>query len=76
MARARYHVTPHPEGGWQVRRERAQRADSIHDLKTDAVDRGRDVASGQGPGQLFIHGRDGRIQTEHTYQDDPFPPRG
>jgi hypothetical protein len=28
------------------------------------------------PSQLVIHTADGKIETEHTYQDDPFPPRG
>jgi hypothetical protein len=27
-------------------------------------------------GQLRVKGRDGRIQTEHTYSNDPYPPEG
>ena len=76
MARKRYHVTPHKDGGWQVKRRRAERADSIHRLKSEAVGRGRELAGSQSEGQLFIHGRDGKIQTEHTYGNDPYPPAG
>ena len=40
--------------------------------KQPAVDQGRRVAKGiPTPSQLVIKGQNGRIQTEHTYQDDP-----
>jgi hypothetical protein len=77
MARTKYHVTRVPgTQDWRVKREGAKRADSIHQDKFDAVARGREVARGTLPGQLIIHGRDGKIQTEQTYGSDPYPPRG
>lgn len=35
--------------------------------KAQAVDVGRRMAAGTEPSQLVVHGRDGRIQFEHTY---------
>ena len=36
-----HHVVPNPKGGWDVKRGGAPRASSRHDIKQDAVDRGR-----------------------------------
>ncbi|MBI9083877.1 MAG: DUF2188 domain-containing protein [Desulfobacterales bacterium] len=71
-----YHVTTGGEDGWRVKKEGASRASGVFDTKADAVERGRELAKGAGEGQLKIHKRDGRIQTEHTYQNDPYPPKG
>lgn len=71
-----YHVTPNKEGGWNVKGQRASRASSTHESKADAVDRGRELAKSQSLGQLVIHKQDGTIQTEHTYGQDPCPPKG
>ena len=46
-----------------------------HDMefkaKLDALRAGREYARRMRPSQLTIRGRDGRIQTEHTYGADP-----
>jgi hypothetical protein len=76
MARTKYHVTPAPGGDWKVKREGTQRADSVHQDKSDAVARARELGKANNPGQVIIHGRDGKIQTEHTYGGDPYPPTG
>jgi hypothetical protein len=47
-----------------------------YDKKSDAVDRARDVAKKQPSSQVVVRMQDGTIQTEYTYGDDPFPPRG
>jgi hypothetical protein len=73
MARTVYRVLPH-EGSWQLRRDDAVVSD--YERKQDAVDRGRKTARGDQPSQLVVHDRDGRIEHESTYQDDPFPPQG
>jgi len=75
-SRRTYHVTADGEGGWRVKVEGASRASSIHDNKSDAVQRARELARRQLLGQVVIHGKDGRIQTEHTYGKDPCPPKG
>ncbi|MBN8279024.1 MAG: DUF2188 domain-containing protein [Gammaproteobacteria bacterium] len=68
------HVVPHQDG-WAVRGAGAQRASEIFDRKTDAVQRGREVAHNQGT-ELIIHGRDGQIQSKDSHGHDPFPPKG
>lgn len=75
-ARKTYHVTTNDDGGWNVKAENASRASSSHDKKADAIDRAKELAKAQPLGQVVIHGQDGRIQTEHTYGHDPYPPRG
>jgi hypothetical protein len=75
-SRKTYHVTPTDGGDWKVQAENAQRASSVHENKADAVDRAKDLAQGQSLGQVVIHGKDGKIQTEHTYGKDPHPPKG
>lgn len=76
MARVKYHVTPAPDGDWKVKREGAGRADSIHEDKADAVARAKELAKDNSLGQVIVHRRDGKIQTEHTYGRDPYPPKG
>jgi uncharacterized protein YdaT len=71
-----YHVTPAPEKGWQVKTEDAKRASSTHEKKTEAVARARELAMNQKLGQVVVHKKDGTIQTEYTYGDDPSPPKG
>ena len=75
-SRRTYHVTPGPDGAWRVKAEGASRASSTHDKKTDAVQSAKDLAKTQSLGQVVIHGQDGKIQTEHTYRKDPYPPKG
>lgn len=70
------HVTPHTEGGWQTKTEGAQRATSRHEKKAEAVAAGKQQAKNVDLGQIRIHGKDGKIQTEHTYGNDPHPPKG
>lgn len=68
------HVVPH-DGKWAVRAEGAERATSVHDTKQEAIDVARQTARNQHT-ELFIHGRDGKIQERDSYGHDPFPPRG
>jgi hypothetical protein len=65
------HIVPTSGGNWAVKRERANRASSIHDRKDEAIERGRELAKEGSLGQLKIHKKDGTIQTEHTYGKDP-----
>ena len=75
-SRKTYHVTADDAGGWRVKAEGASRASSTHSKKADAVQSAKDFAKSQALGQVVIHGKDGRIQTEHTYGKDPCPPKG
>lgn len=73
MARKVYHVVP-AGSDWQVKHQGA--VISTHRTKEAAVDAGRRVAIASQPSQLVIHKSDGTIETEYTYGDDPYPPRG
>ncbi len=66
------HTAPTEHG----KQQGSGRASSVFDRKNEAVERGRELARAQELGQLFIRGKDGKIQTEHTYGKDPFPPKG
>ena len=67
-------VQPHGKK-WEVSRDGADRASSIHDRKSDAVEKGREQAKNEG-GSLKIKSGDGKIQEERTYHKDPVPPKG
>ena len=70
------HVTPHPEGGWQVTRPGASRAIVRTDTQGEGIDRARALLRNDRGGELVIHGRDGRIRDADTVApgNDPFPP--
>lgn len=69
------HVTPHPDGGWQVKAAGASRATVRTDTQAQAIDYGRQVAIKQSS-ELFIHNTKGQIRDRNSYRNDPFPPRG
>ncbi len=75
MVRKVYHVTPVGDA-WGVHRARRKRADSIHLFKTDAIARAKRLARAAPLGQVKVHGRNGRIQDEFTYREDPRSTRG
>ena len=68
--RKTYHVE-HEEGEWKVEAEHARRASGVFETKAEAIDRARELAKAQGLGQVIVHKRDGTIQTEWTYGEDP-----
>ena len=74
MASKNYHVVPANPGGWNVKREGADRASSHHGTQSDAINAGKRLAQITG-GELRIHGRDGQIRDSDSYGNDPFPPR-
>ena len=69
------HVTPHKDGGWQVKGKNNIRATIRTDTQVEAIQRAREIARNQ-ESELFIHGRDGRIRERDSFGNDPFPPRG
>ena len=70
----RVHVTPHPDGGWQTKREGASRAGSRHPTQRDAIERGRKQAIRERT-ELVIHDRKSRIRDSDSYGNDPYPPK-
>ena len=69
--RVSYHVVPKSDGGWNVKREGAERASASTDTKKDAIDRARELAKSQPLGQVVLHRGDGVVQKEWTYRKDP-----
>lgn len=73
MARKVYHVVPNGTN-WQVKHNGSVL--SSHYLKSAAIDEGRRIAKANQPSQLVVHLANGQIETEYTYGDDPYPPKG
>ncbi len=48
------HVTPHKDGGWQVKGENNTRATIRTDTQAEAIQRAREIARNQ-ESELFIH---------------------
>lgn len=69
------HVTPHPQGGWQVKGEGNSRATARTTTQKEAIELARGIARNQGS-EVVIHRPDGRIRDKDSHGNDPFPPRG
>jgi len=68
-------VEPRESGGWAVQTDGTQRADSLHERKSDAVTRGRELA-GNKQTELIIKNEDGKIASKDSYGNDPRRSRG
>lgn len=74
MSREEHHIVPNKNGGWDVKRNGADRA-SIHtDTKQEAIDKGRAISRNQAT-ELVIHNKDGKISNSDSHGNDPCPPR-
>lgn len=69
------HVTPNPNGGWQVKGEGNTRATALTSTQAEAIEFATNIARSQ-QSELFIHGKDGRIRERNSYGNDPYPPKG
>ena len=69
------HVTPHPDGGWQVKGAGNSRATVRTETQKEAIDIARDIARNQ-ESELFIHGENRRIRERDSHGHDPYPPKG
>jgi uncharacterized protein YdaT len=67
------HVVPR-DGGWAVRREKAERDSSHHPTQEKAIERAREIARRDGL-EVVIHGRDGKIRDSDSYGRDPSRPK-
>ena len=59
-----YFVSPHPDGGWQVKRTKAKRALKRFDTKAEAEEYAKTVAENQGT-HIVRQKKDGKIQKKH-----------
>lgn len=69
------YVTPHKDGGWQVKGEGNIRATARTETQLDAIKIAREIAINN-KSEVIIHGQNGRIREKNSYGNDPFPPRG
>lgn len=73
--RKNQHVTPHPDGGWQVKGEGNSRATVRTTTQKDAIDIARKISRNQKT-ELVIHRPNGQIRDKDSHGNDPYPPRG
>ena len=74
MGRTKYDVTPDERaGGWLVKKGAERLSFST---KQDAVRSAAERAKSQGNSQVIIRKKDGTIQSERTYMDDPRRTKG
>ena len=69
------HVTPHPNGGWQVKGAGNSRATARTKTQTQAIKIARNISRNQAS-ELVIHRPNGEIRDKDSHGHDPFPPRG
>ena len=69
------HITPHPNGGWQVTGAGNSKATVVVNTQSEAIKIGREISKNQGS-ELFIHNQQGRIRERNSYGNDPYPPKG
>ena len=69
------HVTPHPDGGWQVKGAGNDHATARTTTQKGAIDIAREIARNQ-ESELVIHRPNGQIRDKDSYGKDPFPPKG
>ena len=69
------HVVPNPDGGWDVKKGGQKKPVSHHHKKDTAVKSGRKTSRKE-KSELYIHGKDGKIQRKDSHGGDPYPPEG
>lgn len=68
-------VEPRNDGRWAVQTDGTQRADSLHDRKSDAVTRARQLAENKQT-ELVIKNEGGKIVAKHSHGNDPRKSKG
>lgn len=74
MSRKERHVVPNPDGGWDSKRENAERASKHFETKEDAMQWSRKKSNSEGS-ELVPHKKDGTIQNPDSHGKDPNPPK-
>lgn len=69
------HVTPHPNGGWQVKGAGNSRATVRTATQREAIPLAREISKNQ-KSEMVIHRSNGQIREKNSYGNDPFPPKG
>lgn len=72
-----YHVTPNSDlSKWLVVREKDDSFREEHDTKDEAERAAKERARKEQPSQVKVHKKDGNMEYESTYGDDPRNSRG
>ena len=74
MPRKERHVVPNSDGGWDSKRENAERSSKHFETKENAINRSKEKAKQEGS-ELIPHRKDGVIQNPNSYGNDPNPPK-
>lgn len=61
-----WHVTPHPAGGWRVKREGSRQATRVLETKKEALEAARELAVKRPGGRVAVHKKDGSFQRQIT----------
>lgn len=69
------HVTPHSNGGWQVKGAGNSRATVRTKTQADAIKVARNIAINNSS-EVVIHNTHGQIRDKNSYGNDPYPPKG
>lgn len=63
-------VEPRADGRWAVQTDGTKRADSLHDRKSDAVKRARELAENKQT-ELVVKNERGRVDGKDSHGNDP-----
>jgi hypothetical protein len=74
MPRKEHHLVPNPDGGWDVKRNGAEKASVHADTKAEAEKYGREISRNQKT-EFIIHDKNGKIQNSDSHGKDPNPPQ-
>jgi hypothetical protein len=74
MARKERHVVHNPDGGWDSKKNNAQRVSRHFETKEDAMVWSKQKSKEEGS-ELIPHRMDGSIQNPNSYGNDPCPPK-
>ena len=74
MSNKGQHVVPRGNS-WGVLSSGAERVSRLYPTQQEAINKARERVMREG-GELYIHGRDGRIRERNSYGNGPFPPKG
>lgn len=69
------HVTPHRNGGWQVKGAGNEKATIRTNTQAEAIKIATDIARNQ-KSEVVIHRPNGQIRDKNSYGNDPYPPKG
>lgn len=66
-----YHVLPDGEKGWKAENVENKKVILESDTKEELVKKIKEKARNEEPSQVVVHKKDGTIEYESTYGDDP-----